>query len=262
MGEAILRGMLETSFLKPEVITYYDRSFERCKYIGDKYGIFSSGDVDDLVISSRYLLIAVKPQDVIEVLGEVKRRFDPRSNKIISIAAGVSTGILEKHLGNHPSVIRIMPNTPALVNMGISAISKGRFVSKDDFDFAVGVIKSLGDYVEIKEDLQNTITAISGSGPAYFFLFCKYLIESAKDKGIDSKTAEKLVIKTMAGAAAMLEKISPDTDYLINMVTSPGGTTESAIVMFNAMDIKSTIISAVDSAEKRAEEIQKELEKK
>ena len=155
-----------------------------------------------------------------------------------------------------------MPNTPALVKMGISAISRGNFVSQDDFDFATGVIKSLGDYVVVGEELQNMVTAISGSGPAYFFLFCKYMIESALDRGIDKKTAEKLVIKTMSGAAAMLENISPDADYLIKMVSSPGGTTEKAIKRFDEMDMRGIILSAMDSAKRRAEEIQEELDRK
>ena len=168
MGEAILGGVLENGFLNTGEVTYYDRSSERSKYIGNAYGIFASGGVSDLVRISRHILVAVKPQDVIDVLEEVKKSFDPAHNKIISIAAGVSTGIFESYLGNCPSVIRIMPNTPSLVNMGISAISKGSFVSQDDFDFAAGVIKSLGDFVAIKESLQNTVTAVSGSGPAYF----------------------------------------------------------------------------------------------
>ncbi len=262
MGEAILKGTLESSFLRPEEITFYDRIAERSRYIKEKYRIFCSGSVGDLVRDSGHLLIAVKPQDILELLGDIKGTFNPGKNSIISIAAGVSTGIFESYLDNSPSIIRIMPNTPALVNMGISAISRGTFVNQDDFAFATGVIKSIGDYVVVGEELQNMVTAISGSGPAYFFLFCKYLIESALDRGIDRKTAEKLVIKTMSGASAMLEKISPDADYLIEMVSSPGGTTEKAIKRFNEMDIRGIILAAVDSAEKRAEEIQEELEKK
>ena len=262
MGEAILKGTLESSFLRPEEITFYDKITRRSSYIKDKYRIFSSGSVDELVRDARHLLIAVKPQDILELLEEIKRTFDPGRNSVISIAAGVSTGIFEKCLSNNPSVIRIMPNTPALVKMGISAISRGNFVSQDDFDFATGVIKSLGDYVVVGEELQNMVTAISGSGPAYFFLFCKYMIESALDRGIDKKTAEKLVIKTMSGAAAMLENISPDADYLIKMVSSPGGTTEKAIKRFDEMDMRGIILSAMDSAKRRAEEIQEELDRK
>jgi pyrroline-5-carboxylate reductase len=261
MGEAILKGIVDSGLLNSYEITFYDKKIQRCNYISDKYGIGKAKDIDSLVKTSKYLLTAVKPQNILEILPEIKKSFSKNQNRIISIAAGVSTSVFENYLGEKTSVIRIMPNTPALVNMGISAVSKGRYVENDDFDFTLNIIRSLGDYVVLEEKLQNLVTAVSGSGPAYFFLFCKYMIESAAARGMDNEIAEKLVLKTISGAAKMLEKVSPDTDYLIDMVTSPGGTTERAISVFKEMKLKDTVYSAVSSAEDRAVEIQGELSK-
>ena len=151
-----------------------------------------------------------------------------------------------------------MPNTPALVNKCIAAISKGKYASDDDIEFAVAVIKSLGEYVIIDEKLQNTVTAISGSGPAYFFLFCKFLIRAAEKEGIDSETAGKLVINTWSVPESCLKVLIQMQTFLIKMVASPGGTTEAALLSFNENHLDGIIDKAVDCAEKRAKEIQRD----
>ncbi len=261
MGEAILKGILRTGFLKPGHITFYDKNPERKKYIQKEYKIFFSGHLNDLIKESKFLVVGVKPQDIPDLLNGIKSVFDYKNNVIISIAAGVNSGFYEKTLSGEPSVTRVMPNTPALVNSGISAISRGKFISDTDFEFTVSVIRSLGDYVIVPEELQNKITAISGSGPAYFFLFARYLIKAATEIGIDQQVAEKLVLRTITGASRMFEDVSSDTEFLVKMVASPGGTTEKAIESFKGAGLEKIVLEAVKSAEKRAGEIQKDLEK-
>ena len=262
MAEAIIRGVFSSGFLSPREIIAYEINPERALYIKDNYHISFADEISQIALCSRSILISVKPKDIPEVLSNMKKSFKPGINSIISIAAGVSTNFIEQVLGNKPSVVRIMPNTPALVNKCMAAVSKGKYASDRDIEFAAAVIKSLGEYVIVDEKLQNAITAISGSGPAYFFLFCKFLIRAAEKKGIDSETAGKLVINTLVGSGELLKSFSSDTDFLIKMVASPGGTTQAALLSFNENHLDAIVGNAVDCAEKRAKEIQETIESK
>ena len=259
MGEAIIKGIVSSKFLTPSEICAYDIKSERLGHFEKIFKITTVKNIKKLVSNSKYILIAVKPQDFNVVINSIKNSFNPEHNIIISIAAGLSTALIKKKLSEKASIIRVMPNTPALLKRGISAVSKGKNVKKEDLEFVLKIFKSLGKYILVDEKFQNTITAISGSGPAYFFLFCKYLVESAYKRGIDKKNAVKLVVETMLGSGEMLKKYNGDADFLIKMVASPGGTTECAIVQFNDKNLKLIIDSAVESAVKRAGEIEKKL---
>jgi pyrroline-5-carboxylate reductase len=200
-------------------------------------------------------LISVKPQDISELLDSVKLYFDSGKNVIICIAAGIPTAFVESKIGGKPPVVRIMPNAPAMVKRCMSAISSGKYVSRQSLDFTIDLIKNLGDYVLIDESLQNIATALSGSGPAYFFLICKYLIESGIIEGLERETAEKLVVNTMIGAGEMMKQCGNDADQLIKMVASPGGTTERALNKFYDENLKTILALAVESAKNRADEL-------
>lgn len=262
MAEAIIKGVFLSGFLSPRDIICYEIKSERAKYIENNYHVSFTDDISQIALGSKSILIAVKPGNMLEVLIDLKKSFRSGFNSIISIAAGVPSGFIEQVLGNKASVIRIMPNTPALVNKCMAAISKGKYASADDMEFAAAVIKSLGEYVIVGEQLQNAVTAISGSGPAYFFLFCKFLIQAAEKRGIDSDTACKLVINTLVGSGELLKNFNPDADFLIKMVASPGGTTQAALASFGENHLDRIVDEAVDLAEKRAKEIQAMLESK
>jgi pyrroline-5-carboxylate reductase len=256
MGEAILKGVLNSNFLDSKSILAYEIKEERREYIKNSYNISFANNVDELIKNSRYILISVKPQNISELLDEVKLSFNIRNNVVISIAAGVPTSFIEKKIGGKISVIRVMPNAPALINKCMSAISRGKFVDDKDLDFAINLIENLGDYVIIDEKYQNIATAISGSGPAYFFLIGKYLIESGVKRGLNGAVSEKLVVNTIIGAGEMMKQYNIGADGLIKMVASPGGTTERALNKFTEMNLKTVIDSAVESAEDRANELQ------
>ena len=199
MAEAIIKGVFASGFLSPNNIICYDIKPQRVQYIENNYHVSFTDEISQIALGARSILIAVKPGNVLEVLTDIKKSFKSGFNSIISIAAGVPSSFIEQVLENKPSVIRIMPNTPALVNKCMAAISRGKYASDYDMEFTAAIIKSLGEYIIVGEDLQNAVTAISGSGPAYFFLFCKFLIRAAEKRGIDSETAAKLVIGTLTG---------------------------------------------------------------
>jgi pyrroline-5-carboxylate reductase len=260
MAEAIIRGVFASGFLTQKDILCYEIEPQRARYIENNYHISFTDEISQISLASRSILIAVKPGSMLEVLTGIKKYFKPGFNSVISIAAGIPSSFIEQVLENKPSVIRIMPNTPALVNKCMAAISRGKYASDDDMEFAAAVIKSLGEFIVVEEDLQNTVTAISGSGPAYFFLFCKFLIRAAEKRGIDSETAGKLVIGTLAGSGELLKSYNPDADFLIKMVASPGGTTQAALLSFEENHLENIIDEAVGCAEKRAKEIQEAIE--
>jgi pyrroline-5-carboxylate reductase len=260
MAEAIIKGVFASGFLSQRDIICYEVKPQRAEYIENNYNVSFTDKISQVALASKSILIAVKPGSILEVLNGIKKYFNPGFNSIISIAAGIPSNFIEQILENKPSVIRIMPNTPALVNKCMAAISRGKYASDDDMEFTVAIIKSLGEYIVVEEDLQNTVTAISGSGPAYFFLFCKLLIRAAEKRGIDTETAEKLVIETLTGSGELLKSYNPDADFLIKMVASPGGTTQAALLSFEENHLEKIIDEAVGCAEKRAKEIQEEIE--
>lgn len=260
MAEAIMKGVFSSGFLSPADIICYEIKPERAEYIKEAYKVSFADSISQVVIDSRGILISVKPGNMHTVLADVKKSFRPGFNSIISIAAGVSSGFIERVLDNNAAVIRVMPNTPALVNKCMAAISRGKFARDTDMEFAVEVIKSLGEYIIVDEALQNAVTAISGSGPAYFFLFCKFLILAAEKRGLDSATAGKLVINTMIGSGELLKSYDMDTDLLIKMVASPGGTTLAALCSFEDSHLEEVVDKAVECADKRAKEIQEKIE--
>lgn len=260
MAEAVIKGVFLSGFLSPQDIICHEIKSERAKYIESNYHVSFTDDISQIALGSKSILIAVKPGNMLEVLTDLKKSFRAGFNSIISIAAGVPSSYIEKLLGNEASVIRVMPNTPALVNKCMAAISRGKYANDDEMEFAVAVIKSLGEYIIVEEHLQNAVTAISGSGPAYFFLFCKFLIQAAEKRGIDKETAGRLVINTLIGSGELLKSYNQDVDFLIKMVASPGGTTQAALASFDENHLDRILDEAVDSAEKRAKEIQTMLE--
>jgi len=260
MGEALLKGILNSGFLKSGEILFYDADGSRGRYIENRYKIYSAEGVVGVISRSRYILLAVKPQNIKNVLEQMKDNFDCKGSSIISIIAGVPTDYIEKKIKADVSVIRIMPNTPALFKMGMAAISKGRFTTDEDLVFSENLIRNVGDYVIIEEKYQNIAAALNGSGPAYFFLFCKYLIEAGIKNGLSQETAKKLVAGTIIGSGITIEKSEVGLDGLIRMVASPGGTTEKALEEFDRGNLKKIIYDAVESAKKRAKELQDSMD--
>ncbi len=259
MGEAILNGLLEMSFLGPDDIGFLEKDASRRDFIKNKFMIEPFTSICSIVKKSRYLIIAVKPQDIAGLVKAMGECFRKGNNCIISIAAGISTSYYEKNLGQRTSVVRVMPNTPALYKKGMITISRGKYAPKSDLDFVMELMGSVGNCIIIDEDLQHISTAINGSGPAYFFLFCQALIEAAVKNGLDPGTARKLAAVTMTGSGEMIERSDTDMEELMSKVASPGGTTEMALLTFREKGLNKIVEKAVESALKRSRELEKEM---
>lgn len=254
MGEALVRGFLQSGILRVNQILLCDINVERLEILKDKYQVEFTTDNLKAVESGDIILLAVKPQQMNQVLVEARDMFRS-DNLIISIAAGVTTERIYNLIGVNAPVIRVMPNTPALVGKGMSVISRGRYADAESAEIASKLFSSVGEVVELPEDMQNQATAISGSGPAYFFLMVESLVEAGVKAGLDESIVSKLVIQTMTGAASLLQETGRRPGDLREMVTSPGGTTAAALQVFAKHEFRFIVQEAVEAAIKRAGEL-------
>lgn len=257
MGGALLSGMVNSDFIDSDEISIFDVDDEKVKKYTQLYGVKPSKSIKEIIKNSKYILLAVKPQNINEIISLLKENIDGK-NIILSIIAGLPTSFFEKNIGEIP-VIRIMPNTPALYKKGIAAISSGKYTNEDDVDFSMKLMKSVGQAIFIEEKYQNIATAVLGSGPAYFFLFCKYIISFAVEQGLDYETATKMTVFTMMGAGEVLIKSLVSIDELIKSVASPGGTTEKALNKFENNNLKEIYFEALNAAFARSVELESDI---
>ena len=252
MGEALLKGMLINKLFNRSNITISDISSKTRKRLKNIYKVNVSGSNARAVKDSEIVLIAVKPQDVGGMLREL---FPLLKNKlVISIAAGIKISSIKERSGSN-TIIRVMPNTPAVVSSGISAISQTPKTKVSDLKVAEKIFGCVGEVVLMKEKYMDAITAISGSGPAYFFLLMEAMIDSAVSLGIKRDLAETLVAQTALGAAILQRNTGIRPDLLRKKVTSKGGTTEAATKIFQAKGFNKIVAKAMQAACKRAGEL-------
>lgn len=251
MAEAIFSRLLEKSSFIPQEITVSDIDEKRLDHIYKTYGIKTCRSNIDALESEGPVLLAVKPQQIAKVLEQISDQAGDRL--VISIAAGVKAAFIERLLPA-ARVVRAMPNTAALVGKAITAISKGSKATNGDVDVATKIFAAIGDVVPVDESLQNAVTAVSGSGPAYFLYLTELLAFTGEGLGLSRKDSRKLAIQTAIGTGKLLEtENSPEE--LRKMVTSPGGTTEAAIKSFIDDKLLNVVEKAVKKAYKRGEEL-------
>lgn len=251
MAEAIFSRLITKSHFIPQEITVSDINEKRLDYLYKTYGVKTSRSNLGALDSEGPVIIAVKPQQVKEILEQIGDKVGNRL--IISIAAGIKTTFLERYMPL-ARVIRVMPNTAALVGMAITAVSKGKKATKNDVDIAERIFGSIGQVVELGENLQNAVTAISGSGPAYFFYLTELLAFAGRQVGLSKEKSRQLAIQTAIGAGELLKTERPPEE-LRKMVTSSGGTTEAAIKSFIDDNLPRIVEKAVKKAYKRGEEL-------
>ncbi|MDI6892116.1 MAG: pyrroline-5-carboxylate reductase [Actinomycetota bacterium] len=254
MGEALLKGILQSGALKPDGVVVSDVRKERLAQIKADYGVNIASDNVAAVKGADAILLAVKPQQLDEVLNEIADHLG-ESQVLISIAAGVSTKHIYDGVKKSLPVIRVMPNSPALVGASISVVSPGKHATREATELAAGIFSSVGEVVQLDEKFQNATTALSGSGPAYFYLFVEALIEAGIKAGLARDVATKLVVETMIGAGTMLKKTGKHPALLKDMVTSPGGTTIAALEVFEEAGFRAGVFRAIEAAMKRAKEL-------
>ena len=198
---------------------------------------------------SKVIILAVKPQHIAGVLKEIAPFV--KDKLVISIAAGVKTGALEKILGRK-RIVRVMPNMPAMVGKGISAVTAGRFASKKDLRLTRGIFLNLGEVVEVKESLMDAVTALSGSGPAYYFLFTDLVRRAGIRCGLKKDLAEKLAMATFIGAAESCRNTDISMQGFVKKVASKGGTTEAALKVFKKKGLERIVEEAVIAARNKS----------
>ena len=263
MGEAILARAIKDKAkdkrlsAKNFIIVEKDRLKE--SFVKRIYNVKIASDVKELVFKSDIIIIAVKPQDIDSVLDAIHNALQICEEKwllIISIAAGINTSYIENKISPEVKVVRAMPNMPASIGEGITALAKGHFANTRDLNVAKEIFAILGPTVNIeKEELIDVVTAISGSGPAYLFYIVSAIVAAAKGLDLDKETANKLVYQTMIGSMDLLSRHSFDAETLISRVASKGGTTEAALKIFKERQLNEIIAEAIRSAYLRAKEL-------
>lgn len=252
MAEALIKGIIEAKVYQPGDIVISDVRPERLKELAGKYSITVSDSNSELVSQAEIVVLAVKPQNMADVLGEIKTKAGDKL--FISIAAGIRTEKIADVLGDI-AIVRVMPNTPALVGQGASALFANE-KAESVLSKAESIFAAVGETVLVDDESQlNAVTAISGSGPAYFFLFMEELIRVAVDLGLSLETAKKLVLQTAKGAADLAIQSSDCPEELRKKVTSPGGTTEAALKVFAENNFGKIIADAANAADERSMEL-------
>ena len=254
MAEALVRGLLASGQATNTDITVSDISAERLQYFKDTFSV--NGETDNvLAVANRdVVFLAIKPQLFPEVLPLMKEALSPEA-LIISIAAGVPASKIEAALGEGVKVVRVMPNTPALVGKGVSALSAGQHASQEDLDRATQLLSAVGGTLQVPEKQLDAVTAVSGSGPAYVFYLIEGMMKAGVELGLDPAHVRQLVADTVEGAAVMVKESSTEPSELRARVTSKGGTTAAAIQYFDSQDALATIQGAVKAAHARSIEL-------
>lgn len=254
MGEALIAGLVKASIVEPRQILASRRSEVALAYLADTYGIRTTTDNKALVAQSDFVVLAVKPQVMGRVLEECAGEFH-LGQVVISIAAGITTAYIESRVGNHIPVVRVMPNTPALVGEAMSPYCLGRHGSSEQALLASQVFSAVGVTVQVPEAWLDTITALSGTGPAYIFYLLEGLIEAGVEMGLPEHLSRALVRQTVFGAAKLVTETTRSPRQLRAQVTSPQGTTHAAVTFLEAQDFLGTLKQAVFRARDRAVEL-------
>ena len=261
MGKAILSGLLAAG-TSPDSIRVSTKSQASADAIATSYKVQAAALESDAIANSStakdadLVILAVKPNMILETLREVAASLKPNC-LVVSVAAGITTGAMEEHLAGNAAVVRAMPNTPSVVGLGVTGISKGSNVTEEHLDLAVKLFSSVGKVLVVDESKIDALSTISGSGPAYVFYFAEKLIAAAKSLGFSDSEASMMVKETFLGSATLLATSSNSPEELRKQVTSPNGTTMQATGRFDAADLEKVFIEATEAALTRAKELGK-----
>ncbi|MFN3568174.1 MAG: pyrroline-5-carboxylate reductase [Caldimicrobium sp.] len=259
MAETLIKGFLEKEIFKAKDIMVSEPVAARSQYLEEYYGIHTTSDNLEVLSKCSTIILAVKPQVMPDVLEEIKEKIVPEKHLIITIAAGLPIAFYEKKLPKGTRLIRVMPNTCALVHESISAIAKGSGALEKDLTFATEIFQAIGKVLIVKEEYMDAITALSGSGPAYVALFVEALIDAGVSCGLPRDVAETLTLQTIEGTIQMFRKTQKNPYQIKAMVTSPGGTTITALEVFYKRGFPGIIMEAVKNAWKRSRELSENL---
>lgn len=256
MAEALIKGIIAAGLYRPQNVMIADVRGERLEQLAAEYNVRPVENNTALTGSADVVVLSIKPQNMDEVLNEIKGTLKDGC-LVISIAAGITTAKITGALGNVP-IVRVMPNTPALVGEGASALF-AKDVSAEAMALALKVFGAVGKAVVVdSEELIDAVTAMSGSGPAYYFLLMEEMIKAGQSLGLDEATAKELVLQTAKGAALLAEQADGRGEtaaQLRRKVTSPGGTTEAALKVFSDQEFGQLVTTALTAARDRSKEL-------
>ncbi len=255
MARSLIGGLI-SNHLDKNQISAADPDGEQRQSISNQFGISTFENNTDIVNDADVIVLAVKPQLIHEVAIGIKGSIENANKLIISIAAGVRLASLKEWLGDNTAIVRVMPNTPALIQAGAAALFANTNVTEDQKNTAEAMMRSVGIAIWLEnEEQMDAVTALSGSGPAYFFYIMETMEKAAMKMGINREEARLLTVETALGAAKMALLSGTDPAALRKQVTSPGGTTEQAINVFKTGKLDQLIIEAMEAAEKRSVEL-------
>jgi len=256
MAEALIKGLIESRLCSPDQIAASDNDASKLKIKSETYGIRTYDSNRDLVHASSVIVLSVKPQVIGGVLSEIAGFLTP-DNLVISIAAGITIKLIQDAIGKDKPIIRVMPNTPALIQRGISALARGGTVTEGHMNKAQEIFNAVGKTVVVDEVMMDAVTALSGSGPGFVFRIMEAFVEAGERLGFDSETALMLVKQTFLGASHLADESDASLSKLREMVTSPGGTTAAGLAAFEGKGLPEVISIGIKAACDRSVELGK-----
>ncbi|MGW4846074.1 pyrroline-5-carboxylate reductase [Nocardia brasiliensis] len=261
IGEALIAGLLESGRLAKDLVVV-EPVTERAAQIAEQFSVRVTDSVADAAVGADLLVVAVKPADVDAVMTALGKAAlsdnasvgNDRDQILVSLAAGVPTARLEAKLPAGFPVVRVMPNTPMLVGQGMSVIAPGRYARAQQLELVTDVLGAVGKVVTVAEAQMDAVTAVSGSGPAYFFLIVEAMVDAGVGLGLTREVATELVVQTMIGSAALLQESEQSAAELRAAVTSPAGTTAAAVRELERGGVRSAFLEALHAAKQRSAE--------
>jgi pyrroline-5-carboxylate reductase len=249
MGETLLSGLVRAG-RRPEDLLVGEKRRERAQELEERYGVQVVANLE-AARRADTLVLVVKPQDMAEVLDELAPVVRP-GQLVVSLAAGITTAFVEARLSEGVAVVRVMPNTPALVDEGMAAISRGSHCDEAHLVEAESLMSATGRVIRVPERQQDAVTAISGSGPGYIFFVVEAMIEAGVHLGLPRSTAAELVVQTVVGSAKLLRETGEHPVVLRERVTSPGGTTAAALRQLEEHKVRAAFLVAIEAARDRS----------
>ena len=254
IGEALLSGLVSAGWREAGEISVSDRRTERLEELSGRYGVHATGSNADAIAGAGLVVIAVKPQDIDALLAEIGSDLT-REQTVVSVAAAITTAHIEARIAEGVPVVRAMPNSPATVHEGMAGICAGAHAADAHLALADDALSHLGRVVRVPESWMDAITALSGSGPAYFALLAEAMIEAGILLGLPRELSTTLVVQTMFGTAKQLRDEGMHPVELRESVTSPGGTTIAAIRELEQAGVRAAFLNAIQAAMDRAREL-------
>ncbi|MDX6326330.1 MAG: pyrroline-5-carboxylate reductase [Nocardioidaceae bacterium] len=249
MGETLISGLVRAG-RSPESLLVGEKRPERAAELRERYGVEVLGNRDAARRATTVVLV-VKPQDMGDLLDEIAPELHP-GRLVVSLAAGITTQYIEARIPEGVAVVRVMPNTPALVDEGMAAISRGSHCDEEHLVEAESLMASTGRVLRVPERQQDAVTAISGSGPAYLFFVVEAMIEAGVHLGLPRTTSTELVVQTVVGSAKLLRETGEHPTVLREQVTSPGGTTAAAVRQLEDHKVRAAFLTAMEAARDRS----------